>query len=165
MAWKEDSFYFDKTAELARRALARGDDGFAAVLVGENGEIMMEQGNMAGTDRDPTAHDAILLARRAAKTYPKNELQKCTMYALVEPCVMCMGAVFWTGIGAVKFAMSEKRLGEILPGGLDISSEEFARRSPSPIRVEGPYPEYKPAESIVKDWVRSLNIPGLVVDD
>lgn len=157
--------YFARTAELAREALLRGDDGFATILVDAKGDIIMEQGNMAGTNQDPTAHDASLLASRAAREFSKETLAGCTLYALVEPCVMCMGAVFWAGIGAVKYALSEQRLGEILPGGLDFPSKEFASRSPRAIAVEGPFPEVAEAETIVKDWVRSLGIPGLPKED
>lgn len=157
--------HFARTALLAREALARGDDGFAAVLVDAGGEIIMEQANMAGTNQDPTAHDASLLASRAAREFSRETLEGCTMYALVEPCVMCMGAVFWSGIGAVKYALSERRLGEILPGGLDFPSREFASRSPRVITVEGPFPEFAEAEAIVRDWVRSLGIPGLPKED
>lgn len=165
LATSRDTVYFERTAELAREAMAVGNDGFAAVLVDPDGNILLEQKNEAFTRKDPTAHDAILIASRAAREFPKELLKDCTLYALVEPCVMCMGAVFWTGIGRVKYALSEKRLGEILPGGLDFSSKEFAERSPSPIEVEGPFPEVAEAEPIVKDWVRSLGIPGLPAED
>lgn len=160
MKWKEDAFYFQRTAELAREAMAQGDDGFASILVDEHGEILMEQGNLAHTRKDPTAHDTIVLAQRAVQEYPREVLEKCTVYALMEPCVMCMGALFWAGISKVKYAMSEAELNQLLPGGLEIHSEEFAARCPRLMTSEwgGEYPE---AKKIVRDWVCSLGIPGI----
>lgn len=160
--------YFRRSAELAREALARGDDGFGTVLVDENGEIIMEQANEVLTKQNPIAHAELLLIQRAAAKYSKEFLSKCTLYSLVEPCVMCMGAVFWAGIGAVKYAFSEEEMNRILPGGLEIHAKEFAERSPKSIRVFGGYPDiaekYQAAE-IVKEWVRGFGIPGLPVED
>lgn len=160
MKWKADEFYFQRTAELAREAMDRGDDGFASILVDENGEIVMEQGNLAHTRNDPTAHDTIVLAQRAVQAYPQEFLAKCTVYALMEPCVMCMGALFWAGIPKVKYAMSEADLNKLLPGGLEIHSEEFAARSPKPMISESGAP-FLPANKIIRDWVCSLGIPGI----
>lgn len=164
---KTDAFYFERTAKLARECLARGDDGFAALLVNVDGDIVLEQGNEASTRKDPTAHDAMLLVQKAVQQYSSAQLKDFTVYALVEPCVMCMGAIFWSGIGNVKYAMSEAEMNTIIPGNLDISSKEFAKRSPRLINVTGDFPEIRDAigtRDIVKDWVRSLGIPGLPLD-
>lgn len=156
----EDQFYFNRAVELAREALDRGDDGFASVLVDPSGNILLERGNEAGATRhNSLCHDTILLINDAVKHYCADFLGQCTIYAVMEPCVMCMGAAFWAGIRHIKFAMSEEELGEILPGGLSISSKEFALRSPRPLDSTGPYPEIAGAYSVVKDWVRSLGVP------
>lgn len=158
MAWKEDDYYFARTEQLSIEAMKEGDDGFACVLVDENGEIIMEQKNAAGTKKDPTAHDVMELVRRAVKEYSPEFLAKCTIYALMEPCVMCMGAMFWGNIGKVKCAMSEESLNRLLPGGLEIHSKEFVRRSLKPMSSECCSPERKEAVEIVKNWVRSLGV-------
>lgn len=163
-----EQYYFQRTAQLAREALGRGDDGFACLLTDKNGEILLEQGNEAQTRRDPTAHDVLLLVQKAVTMYEPEYLSECTIYALTEPCVMCMGAVFWSKIGTVKYAFSEEELNRILPGGLEIHSKEFAERSPQKIQVLGSYSEIADqvgAKEIVKDWVRSLGIPGLPKED
>lgn len=168
MAYKGERYYFQRTAQLAREALSRGDDGFACLLTDQEGTILLGQGNEAQTRRDPTAHDVLLLVQKAVSMYDSDFLSKCTVYALTEPCVMCMGAVFWSKIGTVKYAFSEEELNQILPGGLEIHSREFAERSPRKILVFGSDPETAEqvgAEEIVKDWVRSLGIPGLPKED
>ncbi|MEZ3470502.1 MAG: hypothetical protein K1W40_19540 [Schaedlerella sp.] len=158
MAWREDKFYFERTEQLAIEAMNDGDDGFSSILVDENGEIVMEQKNEAFTLKEPTAHDTIELVRRAVKKYPPEFLSQCTVYALMEPCVMCMGALFWGNIGHIKYAVSEETLNGLLPGGLEIHSREFAERSPKPMHSEGCVPERKEAVEIVKTWVRSLGV-------
>ncbi len=39
-----------------------------------------------------------------------QELELCTLYTSAEPCCMCAGAVYWTGIGRVVYALSEHAL-------------------------------------------------------
>lgn len=158
MGWKEDDYYFARTEVLAREAMAVGDDGFACVLAGPDGEIIMEQKNEAGTQKDPTAHDVMALVRRAVREYTPEFLKECTVYALMEPCVMCMGALFWANIGRVKYAMSEASMNCLLPGGLEIHSAEFAERCPKPMTFVPRVPERPESVRIVKAWIQSLGI-------
>jgi len=156
---RKDEFYFERAVDLAEQALARGDDGFASVLVGPDGEVLLEKGNEAGaTSHNPLNHDTFVLINEAVQKYDRDFLSKCTIYAVMEPCVMCMGAAFWAGIEHVKFAMSEAEMDALLPGGLEIHSKEFAERSPRPMDSEGPYPEIEGAYTVVKKWIRSLGV-------
>lgn len=155
-----DRYYFERAIALARQALERGDDGFASLLVSPNGEILLEKGNEAGaSSHNPLRHDTIVLLDEAVKKYDAAFLAQCTVYAVMEPCAMCMGAAFWAGIRHVKFAMSEEKMNAILPGGLDIHSKEFAERCPRPMDCVGPYPEMAGAYDVVKDWIRKLGVP------
>lgn len=157
---KDDAFYFEEAVRLAEAALARGDDGFASVLVSPEGEILLAKGNEAGkSSGNPLRHDTFVLIDEAVRKYDKEYLGQCTVYAVMEPCVMCMGAAFWAGIRHVKFAMSENEMNAILPGGLDIHSKEFAERCPVQIDCEGPFPEISGAYTVVKNWIRGLGLP------
>lgn len=157
MGRKTDKEYFERAIEISKEALETGNDGFGCLLVDEDGEIVMEQRNAVADEGDPTAHDAMTLLRKAVKKYDAGYLGKCTLYATMEPCVMCMGAAFWAGLGAVKFAVTEKELGTILSGGLDMPSTEFAERSPKPIRVEGPFMEvHDEAFAVMRAWVDKI---------
>ena len=157
MGWKTDKEYFKRAIEISKEALRTGNDGFGCLLVDEDGEIIMEQMNAVAEERDPTAHDAMTLIRKAGKKYDPEYLRRCTLYATMEPCVMCMGAAFWTGLGTIKFAVTGRELGTILSGGLDIPSKEFARRAPRMIHVEGPFPEvHDEAFAVMKEWVDKI---------
>ena len=49
-----------------------------------------------------------------------------TIYTSTEPCVMCAGAIFWSGIGRVCYACPAKQLNELAGGGgFDISIREL----------------------------------------
>ena len=96
---------------VARLARARGDHPFGAILVGPDGEVLMEQGNCFASDSgDRTAHAERLLATRAAKRFAGSFLSACTLYSSAEPCAMCAGAIYWAGIGRVVYGLGERSL-------------------------------------------------------
>jgi tRNA(Arg) A34 adenosine deaminase TadA len=100
-----------KAFAVAVKARESGDHPFGSILVDPDGTILMEQGNgFTAEGRDMTAHAERLLATRASKTYPSKFLAECTLYTSAEPCAMCSGAIYWTGIGRVVFGQTEKDL-------------------------------------------------------
>ncbi len=103
--------FLRRAFEIARRARAGGDHPFGAILVGPDGAVLMEQGNgYLAEGRDMTAHAERLLASRASKVYPPADLAACTLYSSAEPCAMCAGAIYWSGIGQVVYGQSEHGL-------------------------------------------------------
>jgi tRNA(Arg) A34 adenosine deaminase TadA len=50
------------------------------------------------------------LVRLASATYSVDELADMTLYTSTEPCAMCSGAIYWSGIGSVVYALSEEEL-------------------------------------------------------
>jgi len=96
---------------LARQARDAGQHPFAALVVDENGEVLVEAQNQSRPpDGDPTQHAELLAASRAAKIFPPVRLAKATLYTSTEPCCMCAGAIYWANIGRVVYGLSEHRL-------------------------------------------------------
>lgn len=154
MAWKKDEDYLRRTIELSAETDRKREGGaFASLLVDENGQVVLEQPNIDAVLGDVTAHDTITLVREAVKKHDAAYLNKCTLYAICEPCVMCTAACFWAGIHRIKYAMSEEDLAALLPGGLSISSQEFCRRAPVEMSSDGPNPALREeAIAVVKRW-------------
>jgi tRNA(Arg) A34 adenosine deaminase TadA len=99
-----------RTFAVARRALANGNHPFAAILVGPDGDVLIEMENGFLPDRDMTAHAERLLATQASRVYDPVFLSRCTLYSSAEPCAMCAGALYWAGIGRLVYGLSERRL-------------------------------------------------------
>jgi tRNA(Arg) A34 adenosine deaminase TadA len=95
---------------VAKRALAHGNHPFGAILVGPDGEILLEVENGFLPDRDMTAHAERLLATQSSKAHDPSFLARCTLYSSAEPCAMCAGAIYWAGIGRCVYGLSERRL-------------------------------------------------------
>jgi tRNA(Arg) A34 adenosine deaminase TadA len=107
----DDEALLRRAFAVARSARLKGDHPFAAILVGPDGAVLIEQGNgFASEGRDMTAHAERLLAGRASRAYDPAFLAGCTLYSSAEPCAMCAGAIYWAGIGRVVYGQSEKSL-------------------------------------------------------
>lgn len=142
MGGRDKAYYYKRAVELAHEAMNKGNDGFASILVSPEGDILLEYTNVVKESGDITAHDTIMLVREAVKRYSPEYLRQCTIYAMMEPCIMCMGAVYWANIGAVDFAVSEEEYSMMRGGGgLQIHSKEFAQRSGKDIKIVGPSSE------------------------
>ena len=95
---------------LAATAREAGDQPFGAALVGPDGTLLAEALNTRNLERDIIAHAETNLVRRAVHLMSLEELAGCTLYASTEPCLMCAGAIAWSGIGTVVFGCSQRRL-------------------------------------------------------
>lgn len=111
---EHDFGFLRRALELAQAAKASGRHPFGALVVDANGTIVAEAGNDSLLpDGDPTRHAELVAAAMAARKLSLQELSASTLYANVEPCAMCAGAIYWCGIGRVVYAMSERALHEL----------------------------------------------------
>ena len=99
-----------RALELAQRARDEGEVPVGSVVVLAN-EIVGEGWNRPIAAADPTAH-AEIQAMRAASAQLKNyRLTGATLYVTLEPCDMCVGAMFHARIArAVYGATDPKKL-------------------------------------------------------
>ena len=150
---------------VAERARQGGDHPFGCVLVDGQGNVVMEQGNgYTAEGGDMTAHAERLLATRASKTHAPDVLASCTMYTSAEPCAMCAGAVYWSGIGRVVYGQSEASLKEITGNHpenptLDLPCRTVFATGQRPVVVIGPMLEDEAAELQRTFW-REKNGPA-----
>ena len=127
---------------VARRALEAGRHPFGALLVAADHEtVLAVQGNV-----DTVNHAEAVLARRAARRYPSDELWRCTLYTTVEPCCMCAGTQYWAHIGRLVYGMSERRLLQLTGNHaenatLDLPCRTVFASGQKDIRVCGPVAE------------------------
>lgn len=145
---ERDREYLRRTIALAESAVAHGNTPFGAILAGPDGTILLEQENTELTGHDCTAHAETALVRRASGCYRKEFLAGCSLYTSVEPCAMCAGAIYWSGIGRVVFGMSEDRLLEMTGSDprnptMHLSCREIFARGQRSVMVVGPFFEMK----------------------
>ena len=96
----------------ARRAEADGEVPVGAVVVRE-GEVVAAAGNRVRRDNDPTAHAELLALRAAARRLGNYRLTGCDLYATVEPCLMCAGAIVHARLRRVVYGPPEPKFGGV----------------------------------------------------
>jgi tRNA(Arg) A34 adenosine deaminase TadA len=128
---------------VARRARERGNHPFGAVLVNENGEKLFEAENTVSSGRDCTGHAETNLVREASRRFEQKVLAKCVLYASAEPCAMCAGAIYWSGIGRLVYGLSKARTSALVPDKpeypqLALGCREVFATGTRALEVEGP---------------------------
>ena len=98
-----------RCVELAREALAAGDDPFGSLLVDANGAVLAERLNRERTGQ-PLSHPEIDLALWAGEHLTPEERAGATVYTSGEHCAMCSAAHGWVGLGPIVYAVSSHQL-------------------------------------------------------
>lgn len=100
-----------QSIRLSEESRERGRHPFAALVADAEGRVIASAGNNSmPPEGDPTQHAELVAAARAATLLTPEQLASCTLYTSAEPCCMCAGAIYWTGIGRVVYALSEHAL-------------------------------------------------------
>jgi tRNA(adenine34) deaminase len=103
-----DEDFMRRALELAQRAQAEGEVPIGAVLVVDGG-IAGEGWNRPIGAADPTAHAEIQAMRAAAQKLGNYRLTGATLYVTLEPCDMCLGAMFHARIARVVYGASDPK--------------------------------------------------------
>ena len=98
----KDEEYMRRALELARRAQGEGEVPIGALVVLED-RIVGEGWNRPIAANDPTAHAEIQALRSAAASIKNYRLTGATLYVTLEPCDMCVGAMFHARIERAVF--------------------------------------------------------------
>ena len=96
--------------EAARGARA-GEVPIGALLVAADGEVVSRAYNRPVGGCDPTAHAEIVVLRRAARRLGNYRLPGLTLYATLEPCAMCAGALVLARVACVVFGATDPKGG------------------------------------------------------
>jgi tRNA(adenine34) deaminase len=94
----------------AEQAAEEGEVPVGAV-VAKGGEILATAHNEREATKDPTAHAELLALRRAASELGSWRLTGCTLYATLEPCPMCAGALHAARISRLVYAAPDPKAG------------------------------------------------------
>ncbi|MDD3992943.1 MAG: tRNA adenosine(34) deaminase TadA [Desulfobacterales bacterium] len=107
----DDHRYMRQALAEAEKAGQRGEVPVGAVLVAEDGTVLAADGNRTIELADPSAHAEMLVMRAAAAKLNNYRLPGTTLYATVEPCIMCLGAAVHARIARVVFGAPDPKWG------------------------------------------------------
>jgi len=107
-----DAGFMREALDQARRGFAAGEVPIGAVLV-MDGAVVARAHNTPITSGDPTAHAEVLALRSAAEKRGNYRLPGATLYATVEPCAMCCGAMLNARIARLVYGAPDPKAGAV----------------------------------------------------
>jgi tRNA(Arg) A34 adenosine deaminase TadA len=143
-----DQDWLTRAIALSQRSRDEGNHPFAAIVVDASGKVLAEA--MNDIHADCTSHAELVAVRMASSEFNATQLRGATLYSSAEPCAMCAGAIYWSGIGRVVYALSEERLLQLTGNHpenptLSLPCREVFARGQREIEVVGPLLEQEAA--------------------
>ncbi len=96
----------------ARQAGDEGEVPVGAVVV-VDGAVVARAHNAPIELADPTAHAEVLALREAGRKIANYRLTGATVYATVEPCPMCCGALLHARVGRLVYGARDPKAGAV----------------------------------------------------
>jgi len=104
----DDEAFMRRALELARSADGEGEVPVGSVVV-LNNSVIGEGWNRPIAASDPSAHAEIQAMRAASSALSNYRLTGATLYVTLEPCDMCIGAMFHARIARVVFGAADPK--------------------------------------------------------
>jgi tRNA(adenine34) deaminase len=108
----QDERWMEEALALARRAESEGETPIGAVVVAD-GRVVGRGWNSPLQSCDPTAHAEMAAIREASRTLGNYRLGEADLYATLEPCPMCAGAIVHARIRRLVFGCRDLRFGGV----------------------------------------------------
>ena len=120
---KLDQLYMSEALKEAQKAFDADEVPVGAVIV-HKGRIIARAHNQTRLLKDPTAHAEMIAITQAASYLGNERLLNTTMYATIEPCVMCGGALILARVNRLCFGTSDPKTGAF-GSALDINKKRL----------------------------------------
>ena len=111
----DDHYFMRKALEEAELAFAADEVPVGAVIVIDQ-RIIARAHNLTERLTDVTAHAEMQAITSAANFLGGKYLKGCTLYVTLEPCLMCMGALYWSHLDRIVFGADDPKRGALNSG-------------------------------------------------
>jgi tRNA(adenine34) deaminase len=113
MIQNPDEYWMAEALREAELATAHGDVPVGCVIVDAQGKELARGHNRREVDGDPTAHAEVLALRAAARAIGHWRLEGAQVYATLEPCPMCAGALVNARIARLVYGADDRKAGAV----------------------------------------------------
>ena len=103
-----DHYFMKQALVEAKKAYDADEVPVGAVVVIDN-KIIARAYNLTERLNDVTAHAEMQAITAAANFLNGKYLSDCSLYVTLEPCVMCMGAIYWSQLSKTIFGAKDKK--------------------------------------------------------
>jgi tRNA(adenine34) deaminase len=109
---RSDELFMEEALRAAQRALEIGEVPVGAVVICD-GRVVARGWNRNLADNDPTAHAEIVALREAGAIVGNHRLEECDLFATIEPCAMCAGALVHARIRRLIYGADDPKAGAV----------------------------------------------------
>ena len=102
--------FMKKALQEANYAFFKDEVPVGCVVV-HNNKIISRSSNMVELLNDSTAHAELIAITSAQNNLNSKNLENCTLYTTLEPCMMCYGAIYWSKIKTIVYGASDQKRG------------------------------------------------------
>ena len=102
--------FMKKALQEANYAFFKDEVPVGCVIV-HNNKIISRSSNMVELLNDSTAHAELIAITSAQNNLNSKNLENCTLYTTLEPCMMCYGAIYWSKIRTIVYGASDQKRG------------------------------------------------------
>ena len=107
-----DELWMEEALRCAQRALEIGEVPVGAVVVRE-GRLVGRGWNQNILGTDPTAHAEVMALREAGTAVGNHRLVDCDLFATIEPCAMCAGAMVHARVRRLVYGADDPKAGAV----------------------------------------------------
>ena len=106
-----DDNYFMKQALIEAQKAFEADEVPVGAVIAIDNKIIARAHNLTERLNDVTAHAEMQAITSAANYLNGKYLSGCTLYVTMEPCIMCIGAIYWALLSRIVFAAGDPKRG------------------------------------------------------
>jgi len=143
--------FMERAVELALENVKAGGEPFGAVLV-KNGTIVSEGVNKLHKQFDISGHAELIAIRNAQQQEQTLDLAGYTMYASGEPCLMCLSAMYFSGITDVYYCQSVADAVEVGLGKSKVIYDDLKKANEDRLIVKKRMPLKEGQQNPMKVW-------------
>ncbi|MBS0287726.1 MAG: nucleoside deaminase [Proteobacteria bacterium] len=144
-----------KTMQLAidsaMEGIQKNEGGPFGACVVKGDKVISVAHNTVLRDNDATCHAEMNAIRQASQALGTYDLSGCEIYSTVDPCPMCLTAIYWARIDKI-YAAANNKLAAVY--GFD--DQEFYKQVKAPADARKIPSEKLPldeqSESVFKEW-------------
>lgn len=108
---KIDSYFMDQAIKQAEKAMQHDEVPIGAVLVDVDDNIIARGYNQVELKQTQAAHAEMQVLQKASKKLDSWRLLNTTLYVTVQPCMMCLGALYLSRVSRVVYGAESLKFG------------------------------------------------------
>lgn len=108
---KDHNFFMEFAYQQALKAYKNDEVPIGAILVDQEGNVVARGYNQVEKHTTQIDHAEILVLKKASKKIGDWRLEGMTLYVTVQPCMMCLGALYLSRVSKIVYGVVSPKYG------------------------------------------------------